>query len=127
MAGSNSSDGELIGCGMKKRRVLLLCSKDLHGESLENLLRDLEDVEVIGPWILDKKVISSVADDKPDVILIAAGENQSETVSDITGQILDKYPNLTVIHSTLARNIVRVYSSRELPARKSDLIEAIRK
>lgn len=112
---------------MKKRRVLLLCAEHLLGEGLENLLNTLEDVTLIGPWVLDAEVLSRIATNKPDVVLIAEEKDQSEKISALTAQILENYPYLPVIQSKLTRNVVRVYTSLELPARSADLIEAIRK
>ncbi len=111
---------------MTKRRVLLLCTKHLYGESLENLLGRLEDVELIGPWVMDESVLNQIEGAEPDVVLIAAESDHMQETSELTAHILDEYPNLTIIHSTLTSNRVRVYSSRELPARSEELLEAIR-
>jgi len=112
---------------MKKRRVLLLCAKHLLGEALENLLRTLEDVDLVGPWVLDESVIERISDHKPDVILIAEDTNQHEEISALTTVILERFPNLPIITSTLTQKVVRVYTSHELPARTDDLLNIIRK
>ncbi|MDD5466375.1 MAG: hypothetical protein PHS96_01075 [Anaerolineales bacterium] len=109
-----------------KTRVLLLYTRHLLGESLEKLLRDQRDIHLLGPWVLDAQAFSRVASQQPDLVLIAEDEAVPEQVARLTAQILETYPNLPVIHSTLTRNVVRIYTSQELPARSADLIEAIR-
>lgn len=111
---------------MKKRHVLLLGEKQLLGESLENLLKGFSDIQLSGPESLSSDYCARIAEIKPDVVLIAEIGNQNEMVSSIAAKVLDLYPNISVIHSTLSRNVVRIYSSHELPARTADLIDAIR-
>jgi len=111
---------------MKTRHVLLLGEKHLLGESLENLLRGFSDIQLSGPESLSSDYCARITDIKPDAVLIAETGNQNEKVASIAAKILDLYPNIPVIHSTLSRNIVRVYSSHELPASTADLIDAIR-
>jgi len=111
---------------MKTRHVLLLGEKHLLGESLENLLRGFSDIQLSGPESLSSDYCARITDIKPDAVLIAEMGNQNEKVATIAAKILDLYPNIPVIHSTLSRNIVRVYSSHELPASTADLIDAIR-
>lgn len=109
-----------------KKRVLLLYTRHLLGESLEKLLRDQGDIQLLGPWLLDAQAFSRVAAEQPDLVLIAEDEAAPEKIVKLTSQILEAYPNLPVIHSTLTRNVVRIYTSQELPASRADLIEAIR-
>ena len=111
---------------IKKRRVLLLCTRHLLGESLENLLRNLDDVTLIGPWVIDARVVARISTDKPDIIVIVEEADQLEKVSALTAKILESCPDISILHSSLNRNVVRIYTSRELPARSADLIEAIR-
>lgn len=111
---------------MEKRRVLLLCVQPLLGEGLEHILSRLEDVELIGPWVLDSRVLSRLSDEAPDIVLIAEQEGKREGVASLTAQILERYPDLPVVRIGLEQNTVRVYTSHTLPARSADLIEAIR-
>lgn len=105
-----------------QRRVLLFCSGDLFGETLESLLTQLEEVILIGPLPLDDKMLSQIGSIQPDVVLIA-GEGAS---AELASTILENYPNLPVIQSAITSNVVRVFTSREMPARKADLLDAIR-
>jgi hypothetical protein len=111
---------------MKKRRVLLCCAEHLLGEALENLLRAMEDVALLGPCVLDIQILNSIAEQNPDILLIATESEQSENISNLTTKIMEKHPNLPIILSTLTKNVVRVYTSRELPARADDLLNVIR-
>ena len=111
---------------MKKRRVMLFCSRHLLGESLQNLLGAMEDVDLIGPYVLNPSNIARIEQVTPDVVLIAEDDGQFEQGSALTTEILEKFPNLPVLLSTLTRNVVKVYTSRELPARSADLADVIR-
>lgn len=112
---------------MDKRRVLLLCSQSLLGEGLERILGGLEDVELIGPWVLESQVLSRLFEAVPDIVVVAEGEREDAgSVTSLTAQILESYPDLPVVRIGLEQNAVRVYTSRTLPARSVDLIAAIR-
>jgi DNA-binding NarL/FixJ family response regulator len=115
-----------------KRRVLLLCAslegthpQLLLGEALENILSKVEDVELVGTWALDDQALARLAQDLPDILLIAE-EEAGESVTSLTAQVLEHYPDLPVVRVGLMQNVVRLYTSRTLPARSADLIEAIR-
>lgn len=111
---------------MEKRRVMLFCARHLLGESLQNLLGAMEHVDLIGPYVLSPSNIGRIEQVTPDVVLIAEDDDQFEGGSALTTEILERFPNLPVLHSTLTRNVVKVYTSRELPARSADLAEVIR-
>lgn len=111
---------------MEKRRVMLFCAKHLLGESLQNLLGAMEDIDLIGPYVLSPSNIDRIGQVSPDVVLIAEDDDKFEQGNALTTEILEKFPNMPVLHSTLTRNVVKVYTSRELPARSADLAEVIR-
>jgi DNA-binding NarL/FixJ family response regulator len=111
---------------MERRRVLLLWGHPLLSEGLENILGKVEDVELMGPWALDSFTLAQLSDEVPDIVLIAEQEDEHEAVAVLTTQLLERYPDLPVIHVGLSQNIVRVHTSRTLPARSTDLIEIIR-
>lgn len=110
---------------MERRRVLLLCVESLLGESLERILGQLEDVELVGPWELGADVLARLPEGMPDIALVVE-EEESENVASLTGQILEHYPDLPVVRIGLQENVMRVYASRTLPARSADLIDVIR-
>lgn len=111
---------------MKKRHVLLIGEEHILGESLEKLLKGFSDIHHSGPKPLSDDISDHIAKIKPDVILITDVGEQQNRIAGIAAKILDLYPNIPVIHSSLSRNVVRIYSSHELPARSADLIDAIR-
>lgn len=111
---------------MAKKRVAMLCAGELLGESLEHLLKNVADISVIGPWALDDRAISHLSEMQADIVLIVEPESEAEFASQVTGQILERFPGLPVIRVTTENNIVRVYNSRILPARSEELIDLIR-
>jgi len=111
---------------MDKRRVLLLCAHPLLGESLENILRKVEDVDLVGPWDLDERALTYLSQESPDIVVVAEAEGEDKSKVSLTSQILERFPDLPVVRVGLAQNVVRLYTSRALPARSADLIEAIR-
>lgn len=111
---------------MPKRRVLLICSQHLFGESIETVLRAAEHVELIGPWRLGTDVCLKITKVSPDVVLIVDTDSQSEDSANLTSIIMRAHPRLPVIRAGLTENVVRVHSTHIVPARGTDLIETIR-
>lgn len=111
---------------MDKRRVLLLSVQSLLSESLENVLSQVEDVELIGPWKLDGHALDRLAERAPDVVLVAEEAEECDNTASFTSQILERYPELPVVRVALGQSVVRLYTSQALPARTADLLETIR-
>ncbi len=115
--------------GSHKRRVLLLCAQSLLGEGLSVILGGLSDVELVGPLRWDDPRLSCQQQDLPatiDVVLIAAEEDKTPALITLTAQLLDLYPDAPVVRVGLKQGSIRLYTSRTLPARAADLVEAIR-
>ncbi|HEX9618273.1 MAG TPA: hypothetical protein VGA03_12745 [Anaerolineales bacterium] len=110
---------------MAKRRVALLSESDLLGESLEHILRGVEDIETLGPWPLDHELLPRLSQNILDLLLIAQGKESEERVSRLTAQILDTHPNLPIIRVTLDRGELFIYASQILHATSADLIDLI--
>jgi DNA-binding NarL/FixJ family response regulator len=110
---------------MEKRRVILVSQSDLLGESLEHILNSLEDVQVIGSWQPDEQVIANCAKHLPDIVIISDNELSVETSNQLTTQLLETIPNLTVIRIRQDSNFLVAYTSHTIPARVADLIDAI--
>lgn len=110
----------------EKRRVLLICSQRLFGESLETILRRDDQMELLGPIEASEENINArLLELRPDaVIVVDEGETQMN-VSYLTAAILQEFPSLPVIRAGLEQNVFRVFSAHTLPARSSDLVEAI--
>ena len=111
---------------MNKRRVLLLCEQHLLGESLQQVLHAVEDVDMIGSFVFDDQVLSRLTAHKPDLLIIADEQPPRAQAAHLTGLVLEAYPALPVIRVTLDNNVLQVYTARTLPARSTDLIDVIR-
>jgi hypothetical protein len=111
---------------MDVRHVALFCSEHLLGESLAHLLNRISEIELIGPWLIDEHAMENLASQVPDIVLIAEGEHQSKQAAILATQILDTYSEMSVIRIALTQTVAHIYSSRAMPARSADLVEAIR-
>lgn len=112
---------------MDVRSVALFCSRQLLGESLAHLLNHMEEVDLVGPWLIDECALSNLGNQLPDIVLIADGEPEMGQASILATQILDAYPDLSVIRVTLSQNVAHIYSARALPASSAGLVDAIRR
>lgn len=106
-------------------RVILFCNQHLLGESLAQVLVGSQDVELLGTWPLNEDLFSLLSSHSPDVLLIGEEDQDQEWITCQAGHILESHPDLLVIRVNLNRNNFRVYSSRVLPARSSELIELV--
>lgn len=110
----------------EKRRVLLICSQRLFGESLETILRRDDNLEMIGPIEASEENINSrLLELRPDAVIIVDEGETKMSLSYLTAAILQEFPSLPVIRAGLEQNIFRVFSAHTLPARSSDLVDAI--
>jgi hypothetical protein len=110
---------------MDKRRVLLICSPHLFGESMEQILRGVQDMELIGPWEAAGDLCSRIPEARPDVVVIVELE-QHEPAFPLVASLIELFPELPVIRARLTESYFRIFSTHLLPARASDLVQAIR-
>lgn len=110
---------------VKKRRVLLISSQTLFGESLELLLRNADDIEVIGPVALSDSTCDHVLQVAPDVVVLADEHPDSDAVTRLTTALMEQFPNLRVIKTGLEQTTLRVFAAQTWPASSIDLISAI--
>jgi len=111
---------------MPNRRVLLVCSQHLFGESLESLLLKAGDLALIGPWNLNEDICDRMTDLSLNVVIIADEDPNSEEIVKLTNTVMQRYPDLPVIRTGLTHNMFYIVETHALPARGSDLIETIR-
>lgn len=111
---------------MPKRRVLLIYSPHLFGESMETILRAAEDVELIGPWSLGGEVCQQIPEVRPNVVVIVDDDSQSAEIAALTSAIFETAPDLPVIRAGLNENVFRILSTHTLPARGADFLDTIR-
>ena len=62
---------------MANQQVLLVCSKFLFGEGLENLLQKEADLDIIGPWDLEDDLISHLDTLPLDVVAVCLRAGRS--------------------------------------------------
>jgi DNA-binding NarL/FixJ family response regulator len=110
---------------MRKKRVLLFSAHKLFGESIEQTLSHVENLELTGHWLVDDQVMTRLACASPDFVIITDEGLSPEQLSQLTAQILDGYPDLPVFRVTLGHNQMRVFRSHLVPARSEDLIDLI--
>jgi len=110
---------------MPKPRVLLICSQNLFGESVESVLRCATELELIGPWSLEEEIPSRIPEASPGIIVIADQDPANEKSVHLATALMEQYPDLPVICTGLTQNIFRVFSTRTLPARSTDLLDSI--
>ncbi|HLA97721.1 MAG TPA: hypothetical protein VJL34_04655 [Anaerolineales bacterium] len=110
---------------MEQQRVLLVCSQHLLGESIESILRAAEGVELIGPWSLGEAICQRIAEVRPNVVVIA-GDDLPDQAASLTLAIIEQFPEVSVIRTGMAENVLRVFSTHTLPARVTNLLNAIR-
>lgn len=109
-----------------KRRVLLVCPPHLFGESLETILRRSDNLELLGPLDLTQtNVEPHLREWHPDAVVIVDQGETDMNVSYLIAAILQQFPALPVVRAGLEHNVFRVFSAHTLPARSSDLVEAI--
>ena len=96
-------------------------------EGLQTILGELTDVELIGPLVPKAGWLDRLPDPTPDVVLIAEEGGEAHHSAPLTTLILDRFPDVPVIRVGLEEDAVRLYTTRTLPARSADLIEAIRR
>ncbi len=109
-----------------RHRVLLLVAQPLLGEALEDILRRLDDMEVVGVWALSAGAVKHIGEAAPDVLLIAENEKQTRQTAGVIAETLDRYPDLPLFKVTLEDRVIRCYTSHTLPSQSADLVEAIR-
>ncbi len=110
---------------MRRKRVILLCGQNLLGESLEHILTNANDVELIGAWNFGDMTIPLLAKQTPDLLIMTEEEFPQEQSTILTAKILESLPDLPIIRVALEQTVFRVYTSRMLPARQTDLIDVI--
>lgn len=110
----------------EKRRVLLICSQRLFGESLEAILRRDDQLELLGPIEASEENINMRLHElRPDAVIVVDEGETKMSVSYLTAAILQQFPSLPVIRAGLEQNVFRVFSANTFPARSSDLVEAL--
>ncbi len=112
---------------MSKRRVLIFSAHKLLGESLEQTLSRVEDLEIAGHWPINEGALERLAGACVDIVVLTDEGASPEQLSRLTAEILDRYPDLPVFRVTLERSQIQVFSSHLAPASRADLINLLQK
>lgn len=113
--------------GDTRRRVLLLCTEPLLGDGLTAILGRLEDVELVGPVVLDDRAVRRAGSVEPDVVLIAGEGGAASAAAPGLAPLLARWPEVPVIRVGLREDTIHLSTSWTLPARRRELIAAIRR
>lgn len=108
-------------------RLVLLCEPHLFGEGLVNILASFSGIDFIGAWPIDNRILKRLSQQAPDILLIGGDEKKAEQITLLAAQILDKFPELSIIRVSMQDNTLQVYSLQRMPARTASLLEVIRK
>jgi hypothetical protein len=111
---------------MDKHRVLLVCMQPLLSEGLRCIFRELEDVQLNCLEGADLPAIEAGLESFQPHIILLAGEQEDEAATHLISSMLKYCADIPVVWIELEKNILRIYTSRLLPASSTGLIEAIR-
>jgi hypothetical protein len=92
---------------------------------VESVLRCATELELVGPWSLEEGIPSRIPEASPEVVVIADQDPTNEKAVHLATVLMEQYPDLPVICTGLAQNMFRVFSTRSLPARSTDLLDSI--
>lgn len=112
-------------CHARRRRVLLLCTEPLLGDGLTAILRELEDVELVGPVVLDDRAVRRTRRLDPDVVLIAEAGGAASAPG--LAELLGQWPEIPVIRVGLREDTIHLSTAWTLPAQGRELVAAIRR
>lgn len=106
-------------------RLVLVCQPQLFGEGLVKIITSFSDIDFIGSWPLDDRILWRLSQQPVDILLISDDEERNEQITSLTALILEKYPDLSIIRVSMQNNTLQVYSSQRMPARTASLLEVI--
>ncbi len=113
--------------GDTRRCVLLLCTEPLLGDGLTSILSGLEDIDLVGPLVLDERGVRRARRTAPDVVLIAEAGGEASGGAPGMARLLARWPEVPVIRVGLREDTIHLSTSWTLPARRTELIAAIRR
>ncbi len=111
---------------MEKRNVLLVSTQKLFGESMESLLKQADDVNLLGPWEPNEEILDKLAENLPDVIVMVEDQENNDKIHDLTTRIMHKFPQLPLILAGIDMAVFYVINTKTHPARGEDLLKIIR-
>jgi hypothetical protein len=111
---------------MHQHRVLLICQLPLLCEGIQRLIQGLDDVQLVTLDCSDPGLIESCLHDFVPATVLIATEQPGPIAAWLIPDVLNHWPDISVIWIGLEENSLHVYTSRTLPANSQQLIQAIR-
>ena len=107
---------------MEETCRVVVIGDSLFTETLAHMLAGVVDVKMVGAGSSQDKVINAVANENPDVIIIA---DVGISAQDASSSIISIYPDIPIIYADLNQDHVKVITSRRVSARREELLMTI--
>ncbi len=104
----------------------MLSSQSLFGRGVEILLRQDQDVELVGEETNAEQAIERIKELCPDVVLVEQNLTEDEPGS-LVMRILSATPSAKIVALNLADNTIRAYhGEQKIPREIGDLLQVIK-
>jgi chemotaxis response regulator CheB len=110
---------------MKRRQVLLMGQSSIFITGVEKILEQVDEIEIVGVVPAAVEEMACIDELQPDVVLLINDDNNPTAVDMLLAQILTGYPDLLVIVSNLAEEMLHICISQHRVAQGPDLIADI--
>ncbi len=111
---------------MDQHRVLLICRLPLLCEGIQRLFQKLDDVQTVTLDSVDAGIIESCLHDFAPATVLIATQGADVAATRLIPDVLNHWPDVSVIWIGLEETSLRIYTSQTLPANSQQLIQAIR-
>jgi hypothetical protein len=112
---------------MNQHRVLLICQLPLLCEGVQHLIQGMDDVQLVTLDCVDPGLIESCLQDFAPATVLIATERADAVATRLIPDVLNHWPDISIIWIGLEENSLRVYTSQILPANSQQLTHAIRR
>ncbi|MDA8189702.1 MAG: hypothetical protein M0T85_16300 [Dehalococcoidales bacterium] len=110
---------------MANRRILVLYSKSLLAQGVENLLRKSEGLEVIGVDLEQRDAVRRIGTLQPEVVIVD-GDDLPVYGGSLILQLLREHPSVKVLCISVNGNTVDIYRKSQMAVTRADeLVAAI--
>ena len=110
---------------MRRRQVLLMGQSSIFTTGVQNILEQVNQIEIVGVVPAAVEGMACIDELQPDVVLLINDDNNPAAVDMLLAHLLKAYPDLLVIVSNLAEEILHICISQHRVAQGPDLIAAI--
>jgi chemotaxis response regulator CheB len=105
--------------------VLLLGRPSIFTDAIQKILENSECIELVGVTPFEAGKIEMINRFHPDVVVLAGEGGDPPVIEICLARLLRTYPDLPVIVTSAAEDILYIYTSRRGVAQSPDLIAAI--